>query len=109
MTSDLVLLRGLERALYDLYDDPGGFHALMAFLRDENLAKLDFLEARGLLSLNNGGDFIGTGGYGWSEELPAPGFEGRVRTRDLWGFCESQETSGVSPGQFDYEGGDYPG
>jgi hypothetical protein len=102
MTSDLILLRGFEQALYDLYDDPKGFHALMAFLRDENLAKLDFLEPQGLLSLNNGGDFIGTGGYGWSRELPGPGFDGtRVRTRDLWGFCESQETSGVSPELFE--------
>ena len=101
MTSDLILLRGFEQALYDLHDNPKGFHALMAFLRDENLAILDFLESQGLLSLNNGGDFIGTGGYGWSRELPGPGFNGaRVRTRDMWGFCESQETAGVSPAQF---------
>ncbi len=101
MTSDLILLRGLQQALLDLYDEPKGFHALMGFLRDENLALLDFLEGQGLLSLNNGGDFIGTGGYGWSSELPAPGFDAaRVRTRDMWGFCESQETSGVSADQF---------
>jgi hypothetical protein len=102
MTSDLILLRGLEQALLDFYDFPGGFHALMGFLRDENLAKLDALQEQGLLSLNNGGDFIGTGGYGWSSELPGPGFDGtRVRTRDMWGFCESQETSSVSPEQFE--------
>ena len=72
MTSDLILLRGFQQMLYDMIDNPGGLHRLMAFLRDENLAKLDFLEANGLLSLNNGGDFIGTGGYGWSDDLPAP-------------------------------------
>ena len=81
MTSDLILLRGFQQALYDMIDNPGGLHRLMAFLRDENLAKLDFLEANGLLSLNNGGDFIGTGGYGWSDELPGPGFDaGKVRS-----------------------------
>jgi hypothetical protein len=102
MTSDLILLRGLEQALYDMYDNPEGLHRLMAFLRDENLAKLDFLECNGLLSLNNGGDFVGTGGYGWSSELPTAGFDGhRVRTRDMWGFCESQETVGVSPARFE--------
>jgi len=102
MTSDLILLRGFQQALFDMLDNPAGLHRLMAFLRDENLAKLDFLEASGLLSPNNGGDFIGTGGYGWSDELPAPGFDGEaVRTRDLWGFCESQETIGVSPRQFE--------
>ena len=102
MTSDLILLRGFQQTLCDMYDNPGGLHRLMAFLRDENLAKLDFLEANGLLSLNNGGDFIGTGGYGWSDDLPAPGFDcGKVRTRDMWGFCESQETVGVSPKLFE--------
>ncbi len=102
MTSDLILVRGFERALYDFYDHPDGFHRLMTFLRDENLVKLDFLEANGLLSLNNGGDFIGTGGYGWSRELPAADFDEKtVKTRDMWGFCESQETVGVSPNLFE--------
>ena len=102
MTTDLVLLRGMERMLLDMYDEAEGFHHLMAFLRDENLAKLEFLEGEGLLTLNNGGDFIGTGGYGWCSELPPPGFDARrIGPRDLWGFCESQETVGVSPGMFE--------
>jgi hypothetical protein len=102
MTSDLIMLRGFERTLYDMHDNPEGVHRLMAFLRDETLANLDFLESSGLLSLNNGGDFIGTGGYGWSKELPAADFDGlRIRTMDMWGFCESQETIGVSPESFE--------
>jgi len=102
MTSDLILLRGFQQVLYDMIDNPDGLHRLMAFLRDEALARLDFLEAHGLLSLNNEGDFTGTGGYGWSDELPTPGFDGKtVRARDMWGFCESQETVGVSPRHFE--------
>jgi hypothetical protein len=102
MTSDLILLRGFEQVLFDMYDNPAGLHRLMAFLRDESLARLDFLERQGLLSLNNGGDFVGTGGYGWSAELPSAGFDGKtVRPRDMWGFCESQETVGVSPKLFE--------
>ncbi|MCO6453256.1 MAG: hypothetical protein J5I90_20915 [Caldilineales bacterium] len=102
MTSDLILLRGFQQVLYDMFDNPDGLHRLMVFLRDENLAKLDFLEANGLLSLNNGGDYIGTGGYGWSDELPTSGFDGKMtRTRDMWGFGESQETIGVSPDMFE--------
>lgn len=102
MTSDLILLRGLEQMMYDMYDNPDGLHRLMTYLRDENLAKLDFLEDNGLLSLNNGGDFVGTGGYGWSYELPSSGFDGeKVRIYDMWGYCESQETVGVSPELFE--------
>ena len=71
------------------------------FLRDENMAKLDFLEKNNLLSLNSLGDFVGTGGYGWTSELPAPGYDGsHVRLMDMWGYSESQETVSVSPGFF---------
>jgi hypothetical protein len=97
MTTDLIMLRGFENVLFDFYDNPQGVHALMAFLRDENLAMLAFLEENQLLTLNNGGDFHGTGGYAWTDELPAADFKGHVRLSDMWGFCESQETVGVSP------------
>jgi len=97
MTGDLILLRGFEQILYDMYDHPDGLHALMAFLCGENLQKLDFLEKNGLLTQNNGGDFIGTGGYGFTKDLPAADFNGHVRAIDLWGFAESQETVNVSP------------
>ena len=98
LTLDLIFLRGFEQMLTDMYDNPAGLHKLMAFLRDENMAKLDFLEEKNLLSLNSLGDFVGTGGYGWTSELPAPGYDGRhVRLMDMWGFAESQETVSVSP------------
>jgi hypothetical protein len=64
MTSSLILLRGFKQVLFDMYDHPNNLHRLMAFLRDDNLARLDFLERHGLLSLNNGGDFVGTGAMG---------------------------------------------
>ena len=102
MGMDLIFLRGLEQMLLDMHDCPDGLHKLMAFLRDENLAKLDFLEENALLSLNNRNDFTGTGGYGWTDELPQPDFNRqKVRVCDMWGFCESQETVGVSPEFFD--------
>jgi len=101
MTWTLVNLRGLMRIMYDCYDYPGELKRLMAFLRDGTLAKLDYLERNGLLRLNNDGTYVGSGGFGWTRELPAPGYrEGCVRTADMWGFCESQETSTWSPEMF---------
>jgi hypothetical protein len=101
MTLDLIFLRGFERVLMDMYDNPAGLHKLMTFLRNENMAKLDFLEKNNLLSLNSLGDFVGTGGYGWTSGLPAPGYDGsHVRLKDMWGFAESQETVSVSPAFF---------
>ena len=98
MTSDVIQLRGFEQMLFDMNDEPDNLCKLMTFLRDENLMRIAFLEENGLLSLNNGGDFIGTGGYGWCDDLPSSGFNSRkVRASDMWGFSESQETIGVPP------------
>ncbi|MDP7287961.1 MAG: hypothetical protein QGH94_08205, partial [Phycisphaerae bacterium] len=36
-----------------------------------------------------------------TDELPQADFTGRVRLIDMWGFCESQETVGVSPEMFE--------
>lgn len=100
MTWTLIDLRGLEQMMLDMVDHPDELHRLMAFLRDGHLAKLDFLEQNGLLSLNTDGSYVGSGGFGWTHELPQPDFHGHVRTRDMWGFAESQETVGVSPSMF---------
>ena len=101
MTWTLVNLRGLTQIMYDMSDYPDELHRLMAFLRDGHMAKLDFLEGNGLLSLNCDGTYVGSGGFGWTRELPQPGFEeGHVRARDMWGFAESQETVGVSAAMF---------
>ena len=100
MTWTLALLRGLEQMMLDMYDHPDGLHRIMSYLRDGHLARLDFLEQNDLLSLNNDGTYVGSGGFGWTHELPQPGFAGRVRTQDMWGFGESQETLGVSPAMF---------
>lgn len=97
----LIRLRGLEQMMIDMTDEPDGLHRLMAILRDGHMAKFDFMESNGLLYLNNDGSYVGSGGFGWSRELPQPDFAGEVRTIDMWGFAESQETVGVSPGMFE--------
>jgi len=101
MTTTLVNLRGLNQVMLDMFDNPDGLHRLMAFLRDGFLARLNYLEENGLLSLNNDGTYVGSGGFGWSRELPQADFTGKVRPIDMWGFGESQETVLVSPTMFE--------
>ena len=102
MTWDLSKFVGLQQLMFLVYDDPQLLHRLMAFLRDANLAKLDDLEARGLLCLNNDHSYVGSGGLGYTRELPGRELGGgTVRTSDLWGFAESQETTGLSPQMFE--------
>jgi len=102
MTWTLINLRGLEQVMMDMYDHPEELHRLMGILRDGHLAKLDFLQENNLLSLNTGNTYVGSGGFGFTRELPRDDFDGQhVRTADMWGFCESQETVQVSPQMFE--------
>lgn len=100
LTRVLVLLRGLEQMLFDMSDAPEMMHRLMALLSQGTNTLLDELQAQNLLSLNCDGAYVGSGGLGWSDELPQPDFNGQVRTQDMWGLSESQETVGVSPRMF---------
>lgn len=87
--------------MLDTYDYPEHLHKLMGILRDGTLAKLDFLQENGLLSLNNDGTYVGSGGFGYTRELPQKDLGGKIaRTCDMWGFCESQETATFSPDMF---------
>ncbi len=100
LTDDLAFLRGMEKLMYDFYDEPESVHAVMDLLFRGTMERLDFLEGNNLLCLNNDGAFVGSGGMGFIDTLPAADFTGKVRTKDMWGLGESQVTVGVSPDMF---------
>ena len=103
MTIEVIFLIGLEPLMLYMYDDPEGLHRLMAFMRDEYLRYIDWLEREGLLNLNQANDYTGSGTLGYVPDLPAadwkPGMP--ARARDQWVLLESQETVGVGPELFE--------
>ena len=103
LTMAAVFLLGLEQLMLAMYDQPEGLHALMAFLRDDQMRMLDWFEGNGLLTLNNEDDYVSSGSRGHTDLLPqsdyVPGSPARIK--DLWGLSESQETVGVSPELFE--------
>jgi hypothetical protein len=100
LTRLLVELRGMQQVMLDVYENPDILHAMMTILRDGTLSMLDQLEEKNLLALNTDGTYVGSGGLGWTTQLPQADFGGQVRCKDIWGFGESQETVGVSPDTF---------
>ena len=102
LTWRAIDLIGMEPLMLAMYDHPDGLHTLMAFLRDDHMALVDWLEREGLYTLNNEDDYVGSGSIGYCDELPKPdGASGDlVRAQDLWVLSESQETVGVSPQLF---------
>ncbi len=97
LTAEYIKWRGLEELMLDFYDNPDWVHKVMKFLSDSFLTYLDFLEKNRLLSSNQGNVYIGSGGFGWTDQLPENAHrEGAaVSPMDMWGFSESQETVGV--------------
>ena len=105
MTWDYISLRGLEDFLCDMIEYPEYVHKVMDLLCDGILDKLDFLQSEGLLAPNADGTYVGSGGFGYTEDLPRSSEKSGVTTMDMWGFVESQETISVSPqmyGEFIY-------
>jgi len=102
MTFDLVILIGIEQMMLLPYDNPDLLHRMMQFLMEGNIRKLDFLEANNFLSLNNESSYIGSGGIGYTGELPKGNIvNDGIKTTDMWGFAESQETCEMSPAMFE--------
>jgi hypothetical protein len=101
ITLPAVTLRGLENMMYDFLDHPCEVKELFSIISRGHMKKLDELEANDLLSLNNDGTYVGSGGFGFTDELPRNDFDGKVRCADMWGFTESQETVHVSPSMYE--------
>jgi hypothetical protein len=91
-------LRGLEQVMTDMCENPSWLHDAMAFLEEGNRRMVRQYEAQNLFSLNNDETYHSSGGVGYTDELPAPGFDPEhVRPCDIWASAESQELAQVSP------------
>lgn len=103
MTWTAIDLIGLENLMLFMYDEPEGLHRLMQFIHDDFLAFANWLEAEGLLTLNNENDYVGSGTLGYTRRLPRIDWtpDAPVRKADQWVLLESQETVGVGPEQFE--------
>ena len=93
----LCRMRGLEQVMMDMCERPAWLHGVLHFMMESSQGLLDWVERHGYLDLNNRDDYVGSGGVAYTDELPKPGFNGRARLCDLWGFAEAQEFAQVSP------------
>jgi hypothetical protein len=101
LTHRLVHLMGMEAYFTAMYDEPDAVHALMAYLRDNALRIMRWMEDEELLRLNNENQDSFGSSYNFTTRLPQPDCDGRnVLMRDLWNCTNSQETVGVSPRMF---------
>ena len=63
---------------------------------------LDQYESQGLLALNNGNYRTGSGGLGFTDDLPSTGSNSKeITSKNLWGSCAEQMLSDVSEDMFE--------
>ncbi|MBN1933439.1 MAG: hypothetical protein JW934_02175 [Anaerolineae bacterium] len=93
-------LRGLAETMMDMYLQPQMLHDAMAFFEEGHRRVLQQYIDLNLLSINNDSTYHSSGGNGYTNELPAPGFDpGHVRPIDMWASAEAQELAQVGPRQ----------
>jgi len=95
---ELIQWWGVEKAMMDLALRPNLVHQAMDRLVNGYLSRLQQWKKLNLLSVTDGNYRVGSGGLGYTNELPQPEFNSRqVRTNDQWGSGVAQIFSGVSP------------
>lgn len=97
LTEKVVWLMGMENMFCSMVTEGEAFHLLMGRLVDEMIRFLRWEEENELLFLNNRNDYMGSGSYCFSRELPEKDYQGKVLSRHLWGHMNSQESIGISP------------
>lgn len=94
----LIRWWGVQEAMLDLVDRPDLVNAAVARMAQAWGTELDQFIQGQLLSPDTNNTRIGSGGYGYTTEMPSPdpGTLG-VGTRQMWGCSNAQIFSGVSP------------
>ncbi len=99
---NFIQWRGIDNTFTDMIDRPEWVHSWMERMTQWHLSRLDQYEELNIMALNNGNNGVGSGGLGFTDELPQAGFDGtHVRSIDLWGHATTQIFSEVSPAMHD--------
>ena len=98
-----ITWRGIQQTFVDLLEQPQWVHEGLGRITAGYLSNIERLEEIGALSPGNGNTMLGSGGYGWTDELPQPDFDGQhVRLKDMWARAATQIfTEGISPEMHD--------
>ena len=95
---ELIRWWGVEEAMRDLVDRPEMVEAAISRLVDAYLCELDQWEDLNLLTRNDDNTRIGSGGYGYTADLPGADFGAtHPHTHNLWGHATAQIFGSVSP------------
>jgi len=91
----------MQKLYLAMVEEPDAIHRLMQIIGDDMIAFLHWQEENGLLFLNSGNDFIASGSFAFTDELPRREIgDSPVLGTDIWGHINSQESVGISPAMY---------
>ena len=94
----LIRWWGVQEAMMDLILRPDMVHAFYEKMVQAWMIELDQFENQNLLALDCNNTRIGSGGYGYTNELPGDPFDPQaVKPHNMWGCSNAQIFSDVSP------------
>ena len=94
----LIRWWGIQEAMMDMIIRPDMVNAAVSRMVDAWMVELDQFEKMNLLSLDNNNTRIGSGGYGFTSQLPGDQYDpDHVRPRNMWGCSNAQIFSEISP------------
>ena len=94
-TQDVVHIMGMENMFFAMYDYPELFHRMMDRLSDDYIAYFHALGQNGYLGATTSSQRVCQGSYCFTDKLPDK--KTAYSSRDIWGYLDSQESSGLSP------------
>ncbi|MFQ9798715.1 MAG: hypothetical protein ACLR23_06960 [Clostridia bacterium] len=81
-----------------MYDYPELFHQMMNQLADDYIAYFQLLEQEDCLRSTVAEERVAQGSYCFTDQLPKD--KEHYTLKDVWGYIDSQETSGLSPDMY---------
>jgi len=94
----LIRWWGIEEAMLDLHERPDLVHAAVDRMVDAWMTELDQFVELNVLALDNDNTRIGSGGYGYTRNLPGKDFDAEhVKPHNMWGCSNAQIFAAVSP------------
>ena len=95
----VIQWRGIEQTFVDLVERPVWVHDMLERMKSAISSSHHQMEALGVLARSDGNTGLGSGGFGWTDELPREGYDGtHVRLSDMWARAATQIfTEGISP------------
>jgi hypothetical protein len=94
----LIRWWGVEEAMLDLIERPDLVNAAVERMVDAWMTELDQFVALNVLALDCNNTRVGSGGYGYTRELPGADYRPDcVLPRNMWGCSNAQIFSEVSP------------